>query len=426
MLEGATLGTTPVQASAGRRGALVSPRSEAEARSFMLPLTLFALVIRLTVALVIARTSSAQWLFSQATELGCMADSFNHGYGLSSPFCGHTGPSAFLAPGYPLFVAAVFRVFGAFTMRAAVCIVFTQALLATAMVPVAMSAARRAFGQRVSNLTGLLCAINPWLIGLEAVLWETSLSILLMSALVGFAIALQRKFSRGCLYGACMVLTLAGWVNPSLLLAGVVLLLVAFLLGPRQHRSRWILPALLFCAVSSLWPARNLRVLHAFVPMRSNMGYELWQGNHAGADGFFEAKLHPNVNAQEYEHYKALGEIGYMQEKSMLTKAWICQNPGRFLQLTLKRAACFWTGVGRTPSGLLILSTAMLSMAGLGALFVLLRANWKLAALFAVPCGLLPLPYYLAHPDFRFWCLLAPTLSMLTAWWVLRTRGKAN
>ncbi len=391
---------------------------------FVVPITLLALVIRLTVALVVSRTLTAQWLFSQATELGCIADSVLAGRGFSSPFCGDTGPSAFLAPGYPLLVAGVFRLFGPYSMHSAMAVVFVQALFGTATVPVAMWAANTAFGKRAANATGILCAFNPWLIGLEAVLWESSLSIFLVTSLLGLALSIWRRPSRSRWYSASLVLSVATCVNPSLLPTGIALLGTSILLGAKSRRAEWLAPAVLLLCVCSLWPLRNFRTLHAVVLLRSNMGYELWQGNRPNADGFFEATLHPNANAAEFARYKGLGEIAYMREKSNLASSWIKAHPGSFLTLTLRRAAYFWLGIGRKRSLLLLTSTASLSFAGLAALVALARAAKRLATFFAVPLIVLPLPYYISHPDFRFWCLLAPTLTVLCAWWLTRRWSK--
>ncbi len=393
-------------------------------RDYIIPITPVALALRVLVAVVVIKTSTPEWLFGQATELSCIAQSVLSGHGYGSPFCGNTGPSAFLAPGYPLFVAAVFRVFGVQTMQSAACIMLIQALLSTATVPVVMLIARRHFGSRAATVAGILVAINPWLIGLEAVLWETTYSILSLTAIVGFALLLRQAPTRGRWAAAFVVLGLAVAVNPSLVLAGLTLYAAAHLLGPQRESTQWLLPLTLFFVFCSAWPVRNWRALHAVVPMRTNMGYEIWQGNHPGGNGFFQADLHPNVNRHEYRLYGRLGETAYMRQKSILANTWIERNPSRFAALTLKRIACFWLGIGRKNSALLIATTAALSFAGIWSLIALFRRSWRLATLFAVPLLILPLPYYLAHPDFRFWCLLAPTLTILSAWWL--TKGQTT
>ena len=60
-----------------------------------------ALGLRLAVVGNVLISYPRDWLFSKAPDLGFLACSLSSGHGLSSPFGGSTGPTAFLAPGYP-------------------------------------------------------------------------------------------------------------------------------------------------------------------------------------------------------------------------------------------------------------------------------------------------------------------------------------
>jgi hypothetical protein len=51
------------------------------------------------------------------------------------------------------------------------------------------------------------------------------------------------------------------------------------------------------------------------------------------------------------------------------------------------------------------------------------RRNRELAMLFAVPLLLFPLPYYVAHAEFRFRIVIDPLLSVLTAYALARWMG---
>jgi hypothetical protein len=53
--------------------------------------------------------------FPFAWEMGRVARALVTGHGYADPFYGHTGPTAWVTPLYPLLVAAVFRVFGIYT-----------------------------------------------------------------------------------------------------------------------------------------------------------------------------------------------------------------------------------------------------------------------------------------------------------------------
>ena len=52
---------------------------------------------------------------SFAQETGNIAQALAQGRGFSDPYRQHTGPTAWLAPVYPLLLAGIFRVFGIFT-----------------------------------------------------------------------------------------------------------------------------------------------------------------------------------------------------------------------------------------------------------------------------------------------------------------------
>ena len=53
--------------------------------------------------------------FQFGWEMGRIARALATGYGFADPFTGHTGPTAWAPPLYPLFLAAVFKLFGVYT-----------------------------------------------------------------------------------------------------------------------------------------------------------------------------------------------------------------------------------------------------------------------------------------------------------------------
>ncbi len=152
-------------------------------------------------------------------------------------------------------------------------------------------------------------------------------------------------------------------------------------------------------------------------PFRTNLGYELWQGNRPESTGYFVESLHPNKNPAEYARYASLGELRYMQEKSELAHEAIRANPARFLRLSLKRIVSFWTGLGgKTTSYLQSAHMLLTTTLGLTGLILLLRRRHSSAIFLALPLLLFPLPYYLTHPDPRFRLVLDPILTILTAY----------
>ena len=99
---------------------------------------------------------------------------------------------------------------------------------------------------------------------------------------------------------------------------------------------------ILLCCVP--WTARNYSVFHTFVPLRSVLGLQLWLGNNDHTQDVFRGDLHPIYNADEREHYVALGEIAYMQEKKDAAIEYMIDHPGREAQLISRRFISIWSG----------------------------------------------------------------------------------
>ena len=373
-------------------------------------------MLRLVVIWFVAKSHSADWFFSQASELARLAESIRSGHGLSSPFGGSTGPSAFLAPGYPALVATVFAIFHPYSYGSAVAIMCLQALFSAATVGMLMLLAGRLFGNSAATVAGIIWAISPPLLWLPTLFWETSLSVFLATtiATLAFYCGERPTLQRWLVAGLLSALTLS--VNPSLLPILVSCFGWAFYKTRSQPLSSPAAGLALCLLLWSPWVARNYHQLHTFIPLRSNMGYELWQGNRPGSDGFFSAELHPNTSVEEFSRYRVLGEVCYMREKSVISTSAIRSDPSRFLWLSTKRAFYFWTGIVRESSALVVAHIVLTSLAGLFGLFLLWRRNRELAIFFLLPLLLFPAPYYITHPDFRFRLVIDPILTALAAY----------
>jgi hypothetical protein len=380
-----------------------------------------ALVLRLGVVSMVLFCYPRNWLFSKAPDLGFLANSLSSGHGLSSPFGGSTGPTAFLAPGYPAILGLVFRLFGSYSFTSAAAIMGLQTVFAVWTVAMIMHVARRIFGAPTANLAGAFWAISPPLIWLPAILWETGLSTLLLIGMVALAIHAVSKPGKDLWVVMGASCGLAMLVNPSLTLALFAILgWTVYQTRPRLRNGHWVC-WLTLLAVFAPWPLRNARVLHAFIPLRSNFGYELWQGNHPGATGVFDARLEPLQNKREYADYAAKGEVAYMDNKSTEAKAYIHAQPGTFIRLSTERVVRFWTGAGSADNSGAVeahtVVTSLLGFVGLAAMFKQRSAKVRARAmLFLLPIIVFPLPYYITHPDFRFRLLLDPLLTILSAY----------
>ena len=392
-----------------------SPPRPANPRLYLWPMFLFALSLRLAVVWVTARSHSADWFFGQATELARLAESLRTGHGLSSPFGGSTGPSAFLSPAYPAIVAAIFAIFRPYSYASFVALTSLQAVFGAATVWVLMLMTRRVFGNSAANLAGVIWAICPPALWLPILFWETSLSILLATSVVSLSLYCVDNSTRRVWVFTGSFAAFALAVNPSLLPI-IVCCMGWAIYQCRSHSFSAPAMGVLVCVLlSTPWAIRNFEQLHAFIPLRSNMGYELWQGNRPGSDGFFAPEFHPNVNSAEFARYQALGEVDYMREKSAVAKGIILADPAKFMTLTIRRAFYFWTGIVRHSAALVVAYIVATSTLGFAGLVLLWRRNRPLALFFLLPLLLFPAPYYITHPDFRFRLVIDPILTALTA-----------
>ena len=329
-----------------------------------------------------------------------IAFSLYAGHGYASPFFFPSGPTAFMPPGYPLLIAAFMRVLGTDT-AATVGIIAFQILLSVVTVVLVQRVARRYFGERTGNFAGLLCALVEPLLIAPLYIWDTCLSALILIAAVAIAPRVRTKRDFALAGLACAA---AALINPALL---PTLLAIAAWSAWRARIVPW-LGMLCFLVAFAPWPIRNYETMRAFIPLRSNFGYELWQGNHPGSDGETPAFKTPAVNAEERSLFLTEGELGYMHQKDSLATSWIQSNPREFARLTVRRFIHFWSGSAKSPGPM----TLALVVLGIGGVALLWRAR-QMFLLFALPLLLYPLPYYITHADARYQFVLDPLLAIL-------------
>jgi hypothetical protein len=374
--------------------------------------------------------------FEYGWEMGRIARALATGRGYADPFTGHTGPTAWVTPLYPLLIAAVFKLTGIYTLTSAWILLTLNSLFSALTVFPMAAIGRRCFA---ASGPARAASITRWAVWLWALypaamqyavrwVWESSLSTLLFTC--AFALALrmhQRSPDRPGRFG------LRDWVlfgliwatialaNPSLLLflpfAGI------WILTGRDHAlardlAGASLSGLLFLAILTPWMVRNTRAFHHFVPLRANFGAELCLGNGPGANGLLMEYNHPQQDPQQLRLYTAMGEYRYAQMRGEVAKRTIRADPWLFVRNTLKRLDFFWFGVP-SPSGnaatrfFRSLNFGFLSTAGLLGLLLALRRRVYGAWLFGFAFLTLPAVYYFVTVHARFRHPLEPLIALL-------------
>lgn len=281
-------------------------------------------------------------------ETGNIAFALAEGKGFSNVFRTETGPTAWLAPVYPLILAGIFKLFGVFTVRAfAGAVAFNILCSSAACMPI-FYAGKRLWGLGVAAGAAWLWAIFPngILIPFEWI-WDTSLSALLAAVIlwVTLALAESKRVRDWCGYGLLWGFALL--TNPAL---GALLpfLLVWAARGARgARRARWSRAGLaaavaILCCVP--WTVRNYVAFHRFIPLRSNLAFELWSGNNDVFNPDARGGRRVMTRFEEVRRYAQIGETAYMREKWELATAFIKTHTALEGRLTWRRLLNFWLG----------------------------------------------------------------------------------
>jgi 4-amino-4-deoxy-L-arabinose transferase-like glycosyltransferase len=434
--------TNPASAVARARGRFALT---AATRSFLFRLVLLSFVLQVAAIGILHqyKTRPDDHHFAFGWEMGRIGQSIALGEGFSSPYGGHTGPTAWEPPLYPFLMGGVFRVLGIYSYASAWVLLICNSLLAAiTCIPVYLIAERafsepafsnRSGGERVARWAAATWALLPyvWYWSIHW-LWDTTLTPLILCMI--FLVALEMERWSG----------LRGWIVFGALW-GVGALASPSILSFLPFCGLWIwrrrfkngLPSLAGVALSSAifflmispWLMRNYEAFGRFVFIRDDFGLQLRLGNWKGADGMLMAYLQPNLNKLEFEKFQRMGELAYAADCKRLALEWIGQEPGRFAIVSLKRFFYFWNGVPRETGSLafvdfrtsLFLTTSVLALWGLGrAVWQKRRGAWLFAGLILT----YPTTYYFVFPHARYRHVIEPELFILAVFLVAEAVGR--
>jgi hypothetical protein len=396
-------------------------------------------------------------------ETGNIAFAQAQGKGFSNVFRTETGPTAWLAPVYPLMVAAIFRVFGIFTVPAFLaCVALNILFSAAACVPI-FFVGKRFGGLGVGAGAAWLWAVFPNAVMMPFEwIWDTSLSALLAALILWATLELAEsvRWLDWAVYGVLWGVALM--TNPALGVLLPFLLGWMALRGKGENRARWQRAGLaaglaILCCVP--WTVRNYVAFHKFIPMRSNLPFELWLGNNDIFDEHAQNGRKSITRTEEVRRYTQLGETAYMAEKWALATSFMRTHPGLELRLAGRKFVAFWVGTEapvknfrETDSWLIraILLTSFLTAIGvlLGIIALWMRGKkitqrrpdrvgvnagrrggaesskdgegaGEMARAFVFPLAVFPVIfpclYYVTHAHLRFRQAIDPVVMLLTA-----------
>jgi len=373
-------------------------------------------------------------------ETGRIARSVAEGKGYSSPYFGDTGPTAWLAPVFPLLLAGVFKIFGVYTKASALAILSFDCLLsALTCIPVFLIA-RRTFDERAALWAGWIWAFFPYSINFAtSFIWDTTLSTLLMALLFLLALKLEDAprwkwwFGFGALAGVTAL-------SDPVTLSVAPFLSLWLLYRYWKRRERWFAPGaaalVAVILVVSPWFVRNYRTFHKFIPLRSGFWFELYCGNNADSWHWDPPGYHPSDSAREWRQYQQLGETGYMALKKEQALAFIRAHKALYAAQSLRRVVYIWTGfwsfsrryLQQEPAdpANVVFCTALTIFAFFGLRRAWREAGAEHAMLYVIAFFFFPLVYYITHPEDYYRRPLDPMMVALAAGAITFWRSKRH
>ena len=385
-------------------------------------------------------------------EQGWIARSIALGHGFTSPFQPLDNvPTALVAPLYPYLLAAIFRVFGLYSATSALVALALNSLISASVVVPVYALARRAMGafpflssgsalkdRSSSSLASVWMHRVPWIAAVVWALYPYSVTYsgsyvwdhTLTGALFAwtFLVALQLRRYRvlgwalwGLLYGV------AALSNPSILSLFPAIVLIAVIgkgMPVRGGLLRVAAAGTVLLLVLLPWTVRNIRVLHAVVPMRDGYWGEFYAGNNDDTSHTNPDWTHPASNPAELRRYEQLGEVAYMAEKREMSLQHVAEKPGMFAAGCARRVLRFWTGFWSFSPAYLqdqqldlpnVPFCTVLAWLTFFGLRTLLRQHRRAALYFLVTLLLFPMPYYLTHASVDYRQPIEPEIVVLIA-----------
>jgi hypothetical protein len=371
---------------------------------------LFALFVRFwVIAQLLPEHAKSGFYFPN--EPSRVAWAIISGFGYSSPWP-HTlmSPTAVLPPIYPYLLAGIFKIAGIYSYSSLWIAVGLNAVFSAVSAVLILKLGKQEFGAPCGVLAAWTWA--AWLY--EAVvsirLWESSLSTLLLLSSVFLLTKLSQslKMSQWILFG--FLAGIAALTNTTLLSLFPFFWLWLWLSYRRRglFYGKWVLVSIATCLITLLpWTVRNYIALHKLIPVRDNLGLELWVGNHQGVTHLYDFPA--SFPLHDPTEFNRVGELRFMELRRDEAVQFIRQHPEQFLHLTAERCFYYWT----TPELYVWLPISV--MAWLGAALTLRHKGME-AVPYIIILIVFPGIYYVTHPWPTYRHPVEPIMLLMSAY----------
>jgi 4-amino-4-deoxy-L-arabinose transferase-like glycosyltransferase len=258
------------------------------------------------------------------------------------------GFHAYRPPGYPFFLAAIYKIFGHnyFAVK------ITQVALGTTSILLLFLIILRLLGQKVAIISALFFSFYPEFLRYPTELLSETLFIFLI--LLSLFLAIRSIDSNSMVFplfsGGCLGLSILTREIGFALLPVVFLLIVKRQSAAPETGRRLRKAFLIFIATAIVvlpWTIRNYLIFHQPIVVSTNGGINFYIGNNLSATGTYNFKIPPVDNPSEQQssdnsngnflYELQLNSNGYREGFK-----FIKQHPEFFLRGLIKKAKLFW------------------------------------------------------------------------------------
>lgn len=242
------------------------------------PIALFAcaLLVRLLFnASVTGMENAGLELFPDGKEYDALGLSLASGSGYEQ----HHAPDTFRPPGYPLFLAAVYALFG----HSFAAVKILQSLLGAGTCVMILLLGERLFTRRVGVIAGAIAAVYPFLVVYTGFMLSEGLFIFLSTIFLFALVRLRETFSLRWVAAAGLMLGLMNLTRPvALLLPALLFCWLWIELGSKRRAAIIAATLMLWMMVPILpWTVRNYLVTHSFILISDHHWAALYSANNS-------------------------------------------------------------------------------------------------------------------------------------------------
>lgn len=346
-------------------------------------------------------------------------------------------PTAARAPLYPVFLAAIYTLFG----RSFVAARIIQALVASLLPLVTYAVGRRLFSTRVGQAAAWVVALYPLFLLYPLGLATENIFFLVVMLAALTLMKAGDTSSRSCFLLSGVLLGLA--ILTRSVIAGFLVLILPWLwhYGGRNREAvkNWVLILLPVIALTMPWSIRNSLLYREFVFVESSLGFNLYLGYHPQGSGTFDSPIAVEFlerlgafDSPELETEKATNEVGMREGLRFIREdparaVWLLLSKlSHFLRLDKRLLLYFYSNnfLGELPAHVLTL------------VFLVICLPWVVVLLLSIPgmvlskvtrdralvyllCSYLVGIHVLIMAEARFHLVMVPLLAVFAAQGVL-------